>query len=601
MTPEELDDLIGDCLSGEADPERIESLDRELASRPEAARRLAELSLQESLLFEIGHEGRPSESLPNTGRRILGWVSLAAAGLLLGILVLSSAPERPPSRIAGPSRLHERPTAPESPSPEPVPPRRSPGADELPAPKIAVPPRKEVTPSLPAPKPPPAPPPPGNAAPPETPSERPAPAVPPKSTPDKAVYAPVQILAASGSVWRRRDGNGEPVRASMEVSRGDQLQTRHRRGASLGVNIGCTVWLDRDSELSVEHREDGSSKFTLSSGAAFFEVGPRTALFVVATLDGEAVVTGTSFMVERDDKRTSLSVLEGAVQFRSEKGEVLVRAGYRSVARFPEKPSSPARADVEAAAAWRLRPEYALEAPSRPFTDHELGASRKYGGLVLAAPFYEGELPSGRLARAAAEGMDVGLVLGHHFRDLSRRTWINVDRGMEAEVRTDGTLGPEAFSERARKATADYLDHARQAGGAGPRLPVPMIVQFRNHYLTQGGADLEVCEVALAGWDRRTVAGLKAVYAQLLEKQKPSYRMDMRFQGVDDTYDYKGTKRSLTLTESDARLEGYMAPRNARSAAAFFLSPGFGKREEDYDAYSKIFAELIEYLYLRRR
>ncbi|MBI3856255.1 MAG: hypothetical protein HY293_11250, partial [Planctomycetes bacterium] len=204
---------------------------------------------------------------------------------------------------------------------------------------------------------------------------------------------------------------------------------------------------------------------------------------------------------------------------------------------------------------------------------------------------------SGRLAKATAEGMDVGLALGHSFRDLPRKVWINVDRGMEAEVRGDGSLGPEAFSDRARKATADYLDHARQAAGVAPRQPLPMIVQFRNHYLN----DLDVCEVASAGWDRRTIAGLKAVYAQLLEKHKPATRLEMRFQGVDDSYDYKGAKRAFSFAEADARIEGYMSPRNARCAAAFFLNPGFGRRDEDFEVYAKILAEMIEYLYLRRR
>ena len=40
---------------------------------------------------------------------------------------------------------------------------------------------------------------------------------------------------------------------------------------------------------------------------------------------------------------------------------------------------------------------------------------------------------------------------------------------------------------------------------------------------------------------------------------------------------------------------------NARNAVAFFFNPSFGKRDEDFDVYAKILAEMIEFLYLRRR
>jgi hypothetical protein len=75
----------------------------------------------------------------------------------------------------------------------------------------------------------------------------------------------------------------------------------------------------------------------------------------------------------------------------------------------------------------------------------------------------------------------------------------------------------------------------------------------------------------------------------------------MRFQGVDDSYEWKGVRKPFTFAEADARVEGYMSPRNARSALAFFFPPGFGKRDEDVDVYARILAEMIEFLYLRRK
>jgi hypothetical protein len=382
------------------------------------------------------------------------------------------------------------------------------------------------------------------------------------------------------------------VVAGIEIARADQLTTSARRASRFTV-AGFAIALERSSTLSLEQDETGATRAILLAGAAFFDVEKRTAPFLVSVGGAEAVVVGTSFQVER----SSLSVLEGSVRLRNEKGEVLVRAGHRSSVRPGEKPSTPAKADVEALTAWRRRPELLPNPEHAPSLERESGANRKLPGLVLASPFGEGEPESEKLARAAAELLDVGLVVGHYWREPQKKLWINVDRAMEADVRDDGTPGKELFTDRARKATAEYLDQLRAAAGVAPREAVPMIVQVRNHY----ESNLEVCEVASTGWNRPTIAGLKALYAQLLEKHKPATRIEMRFQGVDDTYDHKGAKRAFLFTEADPKIEGYMAPRNARNAAAFFLPPSFGKRPDDFEAYAKILSEMIEYLYARRK
>ena len=79
-----------------------------------------------------------------------------------------------------------------------------------------------------------------------------------------------------------------------------------------------------------------------------------------------------------------------------------------------------------------------------------------------------------------------------------------------------------------------------------------MVVHLRDHSETQGGEELEVCEVAWTGWNPKTIEQLKALYAQLLEKFKPAYRIEMRFDRVDDAYEVKGKKRKFLFTESDA-------------------------------------------------
>lgn len=584
MTSDELDDLILAHLAGELEGADRARLDRALAGNPDSGRRLAELALQESLLSEIG-DGRIAEPAQSAGAG-WRWVGFAAAALIVALLLVAALREE-----AAPERVVTAPPAPAPkappreivretpPAPAPSPPK------ETPRPLIVDAPKKE-DPPLPAPPPKPEPPP--VVQKPES-KEEPKPLLTPeapKSVPDPVLYKPVTVATIHGALWRRREGKTEAVQPAMELSRADQILTSHRRPASFGTAAGFTVWLEKNSSVGVELRADGGTRVTVPSGTAFFTVLPRTTPFVVATPEGEAVVLGTSFQVERDEKRMLVAVLEGSVRLRNDKGDVLIKAGQRSGVRAGERPTAPVKADVEAIAAWRLRPELSDNPDRLPFADHEAGGNRRLAGLAIAAPYAEGEEDSGRLARAVAERLDVGLALGHHYRDLEKKRWINVDRGMEAELLADGSRAPEAFSDRARKATAEYLDRVRAAAGVAAREPVPMIVQMRTHY-----EDLEAGEVAAIGWNRATMAAAKAAYAQLLEKHKPALRLELRFQGVD----------KVLHAEDDARVEGYMAQRHARNAVAFFVPSSFGKRPENIDVYGRILGELVEFLFLRRR
>jgi hypothetical protein len=492
---------------------------------------------------------------------------LAAAALLVGITVAVLA-RRPEIRPARPVELAPLP-APEEPVRlvrEPAPPVPAKLPDMfVDTPKPPEPPRPE---------------PPAPVAP-KTEPPRPAPEKPLPRTVEVARFVPVRATAIQGAARR-----GTEALAPGPIERGEPVRTDARRAARIETDAGFTVWLERSSSLSVERREDGAVRVAIQAGAAFFEVAKRTAPFTAATADGEVQVVGTSFQVERDGRRTLVAVLEGSVKLRNEKGEVAVAAGQRSSARAGERPSPPQKADAEALAAWRRRPE--LEADPGPYVALEPGQNRRLAGLVLAAPYGDGEPESMRLARATAERLDAPLVVGQNWRDPGKRRWINVDRAMEGDVQADGTAANERFTDAARKATAEYLDRARQGAGVGPRDAVPVLIQFRNHY----APGLEAAELALSGWPRPTAAQAKAFYAQLLEKHKPAWRMELRVQGADAAFVH---------AEADPRVEGYMAPRNARCAAALFAPPGFGKRESDVEAYSKILGELVEFLSARRR
>jgi hypothetical protein len=141
----------------------------------------------------------------------------------------------------------------------------------------------------------------------------------------------------------------------------------------------------------------------------------------------------------------------------------------------------------------------------------------------------------------------------------------------------------------------------RLAAGVGPRDPVPMVFCLRVHSEQHAGAELEVAEAAWTGWNRKTIEQLKALYAQLLEKHKPAVRFDIKFEGVDATYELRGVKRNFMFTESDAESDGYMAPKNSTNAMAIFFPIAFSRSTEGYEAYVKILAEMAEFLFANRR
>lgn len=545
------------------------------------------------------------------------WLAGAAAAFALVVLLFAIAGNRPDSP---PGVVKDRPAAPKrevvrepDPPPAPAPREEPPKPPELPKPEEPKPApgpvRKEEPKPPDRPKPPdPEPPKPKPEPPPPAPKpeaivrkpEEPKPAKPETvvEAPKVVKYLPVRVAAVNGPVALRGGGK---LQKGAELARQDEAFTDHRHLASVGFEGGVVAVCEKSTSFSIEQPEGGETRLALKSGTAFFKVEKRPSPFVVSTPSADALVVGTSFQVEADEKRTVLHVLEGAIRFRNEKGEVVVNAGQRSIARRAEKPSPPVKLDVAAVTAWSRRPDLEGNPRADLWIEHAAGANRKFPGLVVAAPYAQGETSAARVAVPLAEAMDVGLLLGHNHRDREKKVWLNIDRGMEHEVRDDGTRGPAAPSDRAKRITAEYLGHLKAAAGVPENRPAPMVVCLRVHSEQQAGAELEVCEVAWTGWNRRTIEQLKALYAQLLDKHKPGYRMEMRFEGVDDSYEYKGQKRRFMFTESDAEGDGYMAPRHSQNAIAFFFNLSFGRHPEDLDAYVRIFTEMTEFLWQQRR
>jgi ferric-dicitrate binding protein FerR (iron transport regulator) len=601
MTPQEREVLVLGYLDGRLDDRELGRLDESLCRDPALARLLAELSFNEALLIE-GFESTPTavRRVPpapaRSFQRVVA-VAAAAAGFLALLLWAAGREESIPA--VRPVVEHRT----EAPKPVPVAPAPKPEVEETPKERPVPAPRPEPPPSS-------VPPVPASRAPKVEPAPAPAPKAPDPEPPKtveppstrivKDAPAPRRISLSSlrGSLSLVRGGRPASVDERGEIRGDDVLSTGPRRGGFFAVDNDVQCWLDRSTSIGLDRDEQGALRIRLAAGTLFLK-SAETA--TISTPMGDIKAQGASLEAELEKGRLQVLVQENSAVARNPKGEQMIRAGQRSTMRAGEKPSPPAKAEVEAATAWARSPILAVEPPEGPFLEREPGANRRLSGLVVAAPFSDGEELSGRMARAVAESGDAALVLGHGYRDPKRSIWINVDRGMEGDVAADGTVSNERFTERARRSTAEYLDQCRAAGGVTGRDPAPAILQFRTHYLKQGGAGVDVAELAWSGWGKAVLAQAKGYYAQLLDKHKPGVRLELKVQGLDETYDWRGSRRKFSLADDDAREEGYLAPRNARNALTIFLPDGFARGPGELDAYARIFAELAEFLNARRR
>lgn len=604
MDPHERNALLLRYLDGSPlRDEQHDALEKLLREDPEAARLLAELAVQETLLRELGEGARRTQA--RTRRRsarpdglpalVAGASLLAAAGLVLAALYglrggespRSTLPTAPPTASAPPPALPNEPPPPEpspgpkttepSPAPPAAPPTERP-LSEPPAPPPAMP---SLPVPVPAPTPPPPPPPPSRTIPPP-----PAPAF-------------IVLSQVRGSLQNRAPQAAETI----QIAPGTELAASPRLGASFSVPGGWTLWMDRSSRIRLDRAQTEGLELSLEAGAVFLESRSDSIVAPVRLQGARGTVEAASgaFQADDDGRRLQVAVQAGQVRLSTPRGHADLRPGQRAAARANERPSAPAAAEVEALSAWRRRPILSPLPPAGPFIDHERGHNPRAAGLVIAVPYADGEADAARVARATAETLDSGLVLAFGYRRPGASRWFHLDRGLEADVTPEGVASGERATEAARAALADYLVQGRAAAGLRPRDPVPLWVQFRTHYLRDAQGPLMLGEVALAGWNRAAAARLKAFYARLLERHRPARALELKFQGVDDTYEWSGARRTLLHDERDARDEGYMAPRNARAAVAFFLPAEFGREPAEAAAYGRIFAEFLEFALSQRR
>lgn len=326
MTREEKFDLLSRYVDDDLRPEDEAAVDRLLLEDPEAARLLADLSLQHALLHRVGRAdslarpaARPARRFARPSGGIGPWLGAgaAAAAACLLLLLASSSSRRPAPAPVRPEVVREV-SAPEPPPPPPETPRPA-----APRPPDPVPP-------LPAPPTHPAP---------------PAPKLPEPPSPEPERIAPRETLVTVATLERAEgdvrvvdpSGNDKgPALAGHVLVDGEGLRTGAPGSrASVAFHDGTRLEIE---EATLLHglTERPAKRAALALGAISADVAPQPPgrPFVVSTPNAQSTVVGTRFTMSAKADATRLEVRHGKVRFQrsADRASVDVAAGQFAVA-----------------------------------------------------------------------------------------------------------------------------------------------------------------------------------------------------------------------------------------------------------------------------
>ncbi|UCG49091.1 MAG: FecR domain-containing protein [Phycisphaerales bacterium] len=141
---------------------------------------------------------------------------------------------------------------------------------------------------------------------------------------------------------------------STRIARGTPIKTGAGELRTLVINGKHRLMLNSDSvvEIDVCPNRLGGCMVQLTSGEVFARVEHDGTPFIVRTIHGRAVITGTAFDMQVTDTATTLAILAGTVEFESDKGSVEVAAGQLLRIIDGLAPSKPVSCDIATLMSW---------------------------------------------------------------------------------------------------------------------------------------------------------------------------------------------------------------------------------------------------------
>jgi hypothetical protein len=159
---------------------------------------------------------------------------------------------------------------------------------------------------------------------------------------------PKTALKPSVRIELVSDNGNILIPADRQIVSSDELKTliidgRHR----MVMNTNTILAVE-----SLRENDNTGCLVKLDTGRIYAHVEHEGDPFIVDTVHGKAVITGTTFDVKVTDESTTLVVSEGTVQFESEKGVVKVAAGQTSEIVGQSAPSIPLSCNIAELTAW---------------------------------------------------------------------------------------------------------------------------------------------------------------------------------------------------------------------------------------------------------
>jgi ferric-dicitrate binding protein FerR (iron transport regulator) len=168
---------------------------------------------------------------------------------------------------------------------------------------------------------------------------------------------------ASDSLDVKREGKTYSLKREAALFAADELAPALR--ADIKLADGSTVRLDKDSRLKLHKTsEDERGRIGLESGRIFVRVAKAPGEFIVLA-GAEVRVAGTAFGVSRNDRGTSVNVIEGRVVIGSVGRQIELSRGESATAQEGAPPTR-TTADPNPAVAWARD---ATRFDNRPLTD----------------------------------------------------------------------------------------------------------------------------------------------------------------------------------------------------------------------------------------
>ncbi len=149
---------------------------------------------------------------------------------------------------------------------------------------------------------------------------------------------------------------------------------------TLRINGNREMILNAGKELSIVPHNLGCV-VKLAKGEIYTEVEHDGKPFIVATAHGRAVITGTTFNINVDDKQMELIVAEGTVSFLNDKRAVTVAAGHRTILASNVKPLRPSLCNTSKLTAWATGIN----------DQQEIVATTSYESEIILSPMFGSE------------------------------------------------------------------------------------------------------------------------------------------------------------------------------------------------------------------